>query len=50
MSATGERGEISTGRSERRAESCTKATDESTEAAAMPDQHAPPHAALEPVP
>ena len=50
MSATGEREGISTGRSERRAQSCTKTTDESIEAPATPDQHAPPHAALEPVP
>lgn len=47
MSATGEREGRSTGRSERRAESCTRATEESIADAVTPDQHAPPQAALE---
>ena len=49
MSATGEREGSSTGRSERRAESCIGATDESIVEAMTPDQHAPPQAAPEPV-
>ena len=50
MSATGEREGRSTGRSERRAESCTSTTHESTARSATPDQHVPPHAACEPLP
>lgn len=50
MSATGDREGRATGRSERRAESGTKATEESIADGVTPDQHAPPQAALELVP
>ena len=50
MSATGDREGRAIGRSERRAESCTRATEESIADAVTPYQHVPPQVVVEPVP